>query len=392
MNVTLKNVLACSLIAGSLVLSMTRVNALPLKMKSGNMVDVKLIMSQDDKIVLQKGNIQMTVPKDRFEDPQDEWSTMAENALLSGDTATALDYSSQVLIWNPLHVKAQKILDDIKVAQDLEQKRITAQKEEQEAMARYNEERAKAEISVKKMIEEENRKPAKIFENIRKAYQSLNSYKVQGNILQEIYAKDTVVNVEIPVIMAGIKPNLNSLDLKLNGNEIKVFENSDTTIIYFPAQKQYIKLPVKTLDQVQANLNTSPLLNVGFDNYEKLVSIATAATFVQEEEITLNDATIACYVYLLPVVPNPALDKVMEITDHQLWVNKASNLVMQESQEIKMKSVAEVTIKQKIVYGKFEKNPSLSAADVELNLPKDAAPMDMAKLLGLLSNVATLSK
>jgi len=392
MNVTLKNLFVCSLMAGLLVISTTRVNALPLKMKSGNTVDVKLISAQDDKVVLQKGTIQMTVPKDRFEDPQDEWIVMAENALLSGDTATALDYSSQILIWDPLHVKAQKIQDDIKAEQDFEQKRIAAQKEDQEALARYNDERAKAEVTVKKMIEEENRKPAKIFENMKKAYQALNSYKVEGNVLQEVNTKDTVLNVEIPMVMAGIKPNLASLTLKVNNNEFQVFENPDTTVIYIPAVKQYIKLPTKTLDQIQANLNTSPLLNVGFDNYEKLVSTATAASFVMEEELALSDATVACYVYSLPVAPNPVLDKALEISNHQIWVNKTSNLVMQESQDIKVKAVAEVTIKQKTTYTKFEKNPSITAADVSANLPKDATTLDMAKLLGLISSATPVAK
>ncbi len=381
MNVIAKKLLVWSLAAGLMVITLAQVNALPLKMKNGNTIDVKLISAQDDKILLQRGTIQMTVPKDRFEEPQDEWISMAETALMSGDTAEALDYSSQILIWDPLHVKAQKITDDIKAAQDMDVKRNAAMKEEEEAMARYNEERAKAESSVKKMLEEESRKPSRVFENVRKTYQVLNAYTINGKVVQEISTKDTTINVEIPILMAGLRPNRGSLSMKMNGLEVQVFQNPDTTLIYMPVQKQYFRIPTANLSQVKDNLRSSPLFNIGFENYENLISQASTVTYLRDEEIVFDNTTASCYVYDIPVVSNPAMEKIMSISDHQLWVNKTSNLVLQETQTIQLKAVADVTVKQIMTYGSLNTKVSLTPTDFGFVPPKDATAMDMAKLL-----------
>ena len=347
--------------------------AFPLKLKNGNILEVKLISQSQGKLKFERSGITMEMPKENFISMEPDWVFATEKLLSSGDTAKAVESAQQILIWDPMHVRAQQIIDEVNKNITDEAKRKKDEQEEKDAMARYKAERAKAEATIKKAMEEELRKPANVFNKVKMAYATASSFEFQNNILLNIESVDTSQTIEFPVITAGMKPNNLRTEIKSNTLDIQIIASRNTAWMYFPKTNLYSKIPMADLEKM-SSMNPGGMSS-GFESalnqFEKMAGNATTGKFVREETIIYSGSSVDCFVMEVQMPVNPMIAMMMDVTPLTLWIDKQKYFVLKQSVKMTMKGVpASINQTQTLVAMKL--NPVLDKNMFTFIPPKGA--------------------
>lgn len=358
--------------------------ALPIKIKNRNEIDIKLIEADSNNVKIERNGVILTVPRAQFESPVSVWTDLTQKSLYAGDTEKAYGYAQQILIWDPLNVQAQFIVDKVD-AIVAEQKRIEqARQEEIEAKDRYAAVREQVTREVKRNLELQAMTPEKILTKVKETYQAMSTYNIKLKSVVDIKANGVSQTMEIPTAITGMKPDFMKIDIQIPYMDSQIYIQSTSALVYMPKTKQYIRLAESELKSVLPNNNMSGgvenMFN-GLNQYEALAGLASKAKVLRRESIDFDGKSVECFVIQIDA---PALPQgtAAEIGQMYYWIGVESSLVLKQEMSMSVKnSSGEIPVKQSILTESIESNIPMEKSTFEFAPPADAKQLDIAKML-----------
>jgi len=180
---------------------------------------------------------------------------------------------------------------------------------------------------------QERSQAEQLLQEVGRTYRNLSSYHFESVATDEMDGEEKDEKTRTTLVVAAVKPGKMRVEIKDSTTSLWVLSDGQTTWIYSPAMKQYIRKRVVPEENDHgegigggAGLNSAASRLV--EAYSRIADNIREARLLSEESVELEGKSIACHVVQVKYA-NKSPDDSEELSK-TFWIDKARYLVLRE--------------------------------------------------------------